>query len=253
MVLAPRRSWVGLVAALAVLAGPPPIRAQAPLPTARAIIDKYIAAMGGEAAFKRVTSLRSTGTFEVATQGISGQVEVLSARPNKSLVRIEVSGIGHFEDGYDGTHGWRIDPQAGPALVTGDELTELADDSWFDGPLHAADHVKDMVTVERTTYDQHTAYKIQVTFTSGKDETEYYDADSGLQLGWEGRRSMDMGPVPAEAFFRDYSACGPIKEPSTLVQRALGIEQKIVVASCETNAVPAAAFDPPAVIKALIK
>jgi hypothetical protein len=146
-----------------------------------------------------------------------------------------------------------MDPQSGPALVTEAALTELTEDAWFDGPFHRPDRVRTLTTVERTDFNQHAAYKVHVVFVSGQETFEYFDVASGVALGWEGQRSMPMGVVPTEAFFRDYEPCGPIQQPTTLIERALGAEQTIHIETCETNVVPATAFDLPPAIKALIK
>ncbi len=63
----------------------------------------------------------------------------MAARPNKLLRKVEIPSVGHVESGYDGKVGWSIDPLAGPSLLTGRELSEIADDAWFDGTLHAPD------------------------------------------------------------------------------------------------------------------
>src|SRR5579872_6598314 len=56
------------------------------LPNARTIVDRYVAAMGGDQAFARVTSVHATGSITVPQQGISGTADLLTARPNKSLL-----------------------------------------------------------------------------------------------------------------------------------------------------------------------
>src|SRR5579863_2945385 len=115
---------------------------QLSLPNARTIVDHFVTAMGGETAFERVTSIHATGRIEIPQQGISGTADLLSARPNKSLLAVEMGGIGRIETGYDGKVGWNINPQSGPMLATGDELTEMAEMNWFDAPLRPNDHIR---------------------------------------------------------------------------------------------------------------
>ncbi len=103
--------------------------------------------MGGEAAFKQVKSIRARGTFTMAAQNVNGDFEMSAARPNKLLLKVTIAGIGAIESGYDGKVGWSIDPASGPALIAGRQLAELADDAWFDGPLHGPEHVKEATVV----------------------------------------------------------------------------------------------------------
>jgi hypothetical protein len=157
-----RRAWtwvlkgVAAVASVTVLAAAPraelpaqaqpphpapqqaPSRASSALPTATEIIARHVAAIGGEAAYQTVTSMRAYGRFDIAAQGISGALELLSARPNKLLYRVTIAGIGRIESGYDGSIGWTISPIAGPELLSGKQLADAADDACASSPPAAA-------------------------------------------------------------------------------------------------------------------
>lgn len=226
---------------------------QTPLPTVKEIVARHVAAIGGEAAVKSLKSMRVRGRFEMAAQGISGDLQILSARPNKMLQTVDISVIGHAETGYDGKVGWSIDPQSGPSLLSGRELMETTTDAWFEGTLHGADHVREMTLIERTDFAQRPAYKVNVVFKSGHEQIEYFDVEAGWQIGAEGRRATSMGVVPTTVILRDYKKFGPLMQPTTLVQRAIGIETMLRIGSCEYDVVPANAFDIPPQVKALIK
>jgi hypothetical protein len=223
------------------------------LPNARTIVDKYVAAMGGDQAFARVISVHATGRIEIPQQGISGTADLMTARPNKSLLVVEIAGIGRIETGYDGKVGWNIDPQSGPTLATGDELTEMAETDWFDAPLRRNDHIKEMSTVDKADFDGHPAYKVKIVFPSGREEFSYFDQQTGLDLGHEGKRATRMGSLPSTELFRDYKLFGDVKQATTIVVRVLGIEQVVHIDTCVYNTVPSTAFDLPPAIKALIK
>src|SRR6266542_6775755 len=61
-----------------------------PLPSARSIIDKYVQAIGGRRAILAHSSSHATGTLNVPSQGITGNIEIYSAKPNKSLVKTTI-------------------------------------------------------------------------------------------------------------------------------------------------------------------
>jgi hypothetical protein len=222
-------------------------------PSARDIVDRFVKAIGGREAYKKVSSMRSTGSFELPAQGIRGNFEMVQARPAKARIKTEIPGIGAIEIGYDGKYGWQIDQIAGPALLTGRKLTELADDSWFDGPLYESDFVKSMTVVEQTTFDSRPAHKLQIVFASGSDEAQFFDAETGLRIGSEARRETPLGIVPTTSMWREYKLFGPIRQPTVIVQRPLGIEQIIRLTAIEYDVVPPDAFEMPPQIKALIK
>ena len=146
-----RTAWlVAVPAILAVLVfgqSPALSARQDQLPTGREVIDRYVEAIGGAAAFAAVQSIRATGSVEIAAAGISGTVELLVGRPNKMRVNSGIAGVGMIMRGYDGAVGWSMDPMAGPALVVDRELAELIDEAQFDAPLHRPDRVRELTTV----------------------------------------------------------------------------------------------------------
>lgn len=268
-----RRTWIaaGFLAvwpALSLLADRPPQGAaqaqpqpaapvQSPvpatLPSGIEVSNRHVEAIGGANAVRALTSWRARGTFELSGQGISGDLEVLAARPASSLVRVELEGLGTVQSGYDGKYAWTLDPVSGPALVTGLGLTQAAEDAMFESILHGPESTKSLTTIERTKFDGHQAYKVQVVFVSGREEFEYFDVDTGLKLGSEGARETPNGRLPTVTFTRNYEPFGAMRQATEIVQQMLGIEQVVRITSYEYNVVEPAAFAPPPAIQALIK
>src|SRR5262245_26219433 len=99
------------------------------LPSARSIIDRHITAIGGRAAILAHTSTHATGTISMGGTGMTGAVEIYAAKPDKALTKISLGGIGEVIEGFDGTHGWTLQPLTGPMLAEGKELAEKKFDS----------------------------------------------------------------------------------------------------------------------------
>lgn len=223
------------------------------LPSGQDLVRRHVAAIGGEAAFKAIQSMRVRGRFEITGQNISAEFEQLAARPDKLLMRADIAGVGHTEQGFDGKTAWTIDPQAGPRLLTGRERDETIADAIFDAPLHLPQHVKQLTTLGRVVFDGRVAYRVKVVLTTGVEQEEIFDAETGFEIGWEASRATPLGVLPTTAILRDYRKFGAIMQPTTLVQKALFIEQMLHITSVEYNVVPASTFDAPPSIKALIK
>jgi len=249
------RAFVLALAACAVVSTPSvSARQELTLPSGRAVVDRFVEAIGGVAAFRAVDTMHAVGTFEMPSQGILGTIEVFSSRPSNIRLRAEIDGVGRIERGYDGKIGWSVDPMAGPALVTGRQLRELIDDALFDGPLHPADQFAELTTIEQTTFDGQAAYRVKVVFASGTEQFEYFAVESGLLIGSEGSREMPGGGmVPRVSILREYKAFGAIRQPTVLVQQTLGLEQVVTIKTYEYNTVKADAFTPPAEVLALVK
>lgn len=226
---------------------------QAPLPTGKDVIARHIEAIGGEAAWKAIKSMRATGTFSLPAQGVNGSLDLMTARPALMRLRVTLDGIGKIESGYNGKVGWTIDPISGPAVLSGRELIEMADDSSFEAILYGPEFIKEFVPVARENFGLTPAIKVKVTLQSGTEQFEYFDATTGLYLGFEGNRATPMGNVPTTEILANYKTFGKVKLPTVIKQRALGFETEISVTEVEFDTVPADAFDLPAVIKALIK
>ena len=250
-----RRSFVWAAAALWLFAcGQTGSRAQdAPLPSAKDIIARHVNAIGGAEAWQAIKSMRATGTFSLTAQGMSGALELLTARPSNLRLTITLGGVGKIESGYDGKIGWSIDPMSGPALMTGRELQELSDDASFDSVWYSDSVIKEFTPVGREAFERTPAIKVKVVLRSGTEQFEFFDAATGLLMGFEGTRATPMGTVPTTEVLGDYKTFGAVKVPTTVRQRALGFETLATLTAVEFDKVPAEAFNLPPAIKALIK
>jgi hypothetical protein len=227
--------------------------ADASLPSARSIIDRHIKAMGGRAAILSHTSSHATGTMTVAGSGITGVLDIYSAKPNKSLVKINLGGIGEVREGFDGVHGWTLSPITGPALTQGKELEEKRFDADFYSDLHEEGRYASMKTVEKTTFDGRPCYKVSLIKKDGSEDFDFYDVETGLKAGTIATRESQMGPMSVTQVTTDYQKFAALLVPTMLKQTAMGVDQVLKLTTIEFDNVPPSTFDLPAQIKALIK
>src|SRR5205823_12522020 len=61
------------------------------LPSADEILDKYVEALGGKAAFEKFSSRVVKGALELPAMGITSGAEIYAKAPNKWLLSIERS------------------------------------------------------------------------------------------------------------------------------------------------------------------
>ena len=83
------------------------------LPTAMQIIEKYIAAVGGKAAFEKLHNRVSHAQTEVAGMGLKGSADLYEEGPNKFALLLNVPGLGIMMRGSDGHVAWWQDPLQG--------------------------------------------------------------------------------------------------------------------------------------------
>lgn len=239
---------------LGLIAGAPMARAQtADLPPARQIIERFVTAIGGADAVRKYKSRRAVGTFSVPAQGLSGALEVLAAAPDRQLVRISLSGIGEIQQGFDGRVAWSVDPMTGPRVLEGAARAQAQMDADFYSELHDEKRYTKIETVARTDFEGAAAYKVRLIRPSGEEDFEYFAVDTGLLIGSDLTRISPMGPVPATTVISDYKPFGTIRLATRVVQRLMGMEQVITVATVEHDTVDESAFALPPPIKALVK
>ena len=225
----------------------------ASLPSARSIIDRHIEAVGGRKAILAHTSSHATGTMTVAGAGITGVLDVYSAKPDKSLVKINLGGIGDVFEGFNGIHAWSVSPITGPMLTQGRELAEKKFDADFYSDLHEEGRYASMKTVEKTTFEGRPCYKVSLIRKDGGEDVELYDVETGLKAGAVVTRESQMGPMTVTQVHSDYRKFGGLLMATTMKQTAMGVEQVLKITSIEFDNVPPSMFEPPAPIKALIK
>jgi hypothetical protein len=223
----------------------------APLPSGVEVVARHIAAIGGLEAYRAIQSIHVRGRFAVPAQGIVAAFELFTARPARMLYRVTVPGVGRIETGFDGRAGWLVNPIAGPELLTGRQLAETAEDAWFDAPLRESTRVRALTTVALTEFDGRPAHKVRVQFHAGPEQHEYFDVETGLQIGAEANRATPQGIVPTVTILRDYRRFGTLLQATTFVQRAMGFEQVVTLTSCEYDTVADSVFEMPADVAAL--
>ncbi len=184
---------------------------------------------------------------------MTGSVDVFAAKPDKSLLRVTLGGIGSVEEGFDGKIGWSLSPMTGPTLVQGKELEQKRFDSDFLSDLHADTRYESMATVEKTDFEGRPCYKLRLVRRGGGEEFEFYDVETGLKAGGIMTRESPMGPITRTTIEADYKKFGPLLLPTTIKSTMMGVQQVITLTSVEYDKVDPATFEAPAPIKALLK
>ena len=230
-----------------------PAQPDAALPPAQTVIDRHIAAIGGREAIQALHSVAMKGSLTVPANGMAGTIEVFAARPNKSLVKTTLGGLGEILEGFDGTVGWSKSAMTGPMLATGEELAQKAFDAQFDGTLGIASRYESIRTVERTTFEGKPVFKVALTRKGGGDDIDFYDVETGLKAGGIIERKNPMGTIAVTVALSDYKKFGDLLQPTVLKQRMTGVEMITTFTSVEYNSVDPSVFELPAEIKALVR
>jgi len=229
------------------------LAAQEPLPQAGAILDKYIQATGGRAAYEKLRSEVRTGSMEIVGKGITFKLTLYRAAPSKSYMVLEVPGVGKMEEGTDGQVAWSLSALQGPRVKEGDERAQALLGAAFNADLRWRDFYKSAETQGTEEVNGQSCYKVLITTKEGLQQTRYYDKKSGLLVKATMIAKTQMGEIPTESVVSDYKTVDGILIPHKTFMKVLGQEILMTLESLKTNVeIEESRFQAPEEIKALL-
>jgi zinc protease len=193
-----------------------------PAQTADAVVEQYLAAIGGREALGKITSRKSAGTVTIATpQGnISGPIEVLLKVPNKSSVHmtLDLSALGGsdmtIEQRFDGTAGYAMNSMQGDSEITGNQLDNMRNNVLPTPLLHYKEGGAAVELLPHEKIGDKDAIVLLVTPKTGSPVRIFLDAETHLLLRTVTKiNSPQTGDVEQTSDFSDYRAVDGVKVP----------------------------------------
>lgn len=198
-------------------ATPAASKPDAATPSADQILDKYVNAIGGQAAWQKLNSRVSKGTIDIPAMSLSGTVEVHEKAPSSMISVVNIGGS-VFERGFDGTIGWSDDPMNGQRTLSGAELDDTKHQADFYHQLNIRKHYSKLVVSGTEKIGDHDAYVIEATSPSGDVDKLCFDTQSGLLVQAITNVHSAQGPMLVQADLSDYKEVDGIKVPFTVHQ-----------------------------------
>lgn len=180
------------------------------LPTVDQILTKYIAALGGEHAMRKVTSRVITATQDIPT-GPGGSIP-MPARLERSqktpnlVLDVYTTEKFTLADGFDGTAAWtkaQNGTVTSPAPGSADAERAQRAASLYE-PLTLKDEYQTMRVDGMTRVNGHDAYVVIGTPAADTPERLYFDAQTGLLLRKWSYVEPRPGRVPFQVDYDDY-------------------------------------------------
>jgi hypothetical protein len=193
-------------------------RASAPAtPSADQILNRYVEAIGGRAAWKKLTSRVATGTIHVPEMQISGTVEFHEKAPNR-LLRVIILNGASFRQGFDGTTAWTDDPKDGLRTATGAEFEDTRFDADFYHPLDLRQLYSKFTVTGTEKIGEHEVYVVEAARAGAEPDKMYFDVKTGLALRLVSKRHNSEGLSAYQEDLEDYREVDGIKLPFTVHQ-----------------------------------
>jgi len=247
------RSRLGAAVVCLVLAPLGVITTALQTPSAEAIVERHLSAVGGRAALQKVTSLVLRGTIEFVGTPLKGTFVSYRTAPAHVYMVSELPGFGKFEEGSDGGIAWAKVPGQGARIKSGvEQMLALRDAEW-NGDLRWREVFPTIKLDGTESVDGEPAYRVVMTPKDGPAMTRYYDQKSGLLVRGSVTITGPQGAVGVESRIGDYRKVGDLLVPHRLTQKLGGPEIVIKVERVMFNeAIPAERFIPPPDVKALL-
>ena len=182
-------------------------------PTVDQILDKFAQALGGKAAFDKLTTRVSKGTFAIDAMNASGPIEITQKAPGKLVTTIEITGFGAIKEGTDGSTAWAQDPVSGLRDKSGPELAAAKLDGEFYRDIKLKQLYPKMEVKGKEKLGEREAYIISATPPEGDPEKMYFDTQNGLLVRLDVEREGPQGKLPFEIYYEDYREVDGVKLP----------------------------------------
>src|SRR5580693_10333132 len=193
-------------------------QAAATMPTGEQVLDHYVQAIGGRAAWMKLNSRVSKGTIEIpAMDNLTGTVEIHEKAPNLMLAVINLGGAA-FEQGYDGNVGWSDNPRDGLRELSGGELDDARREANFYHAVELKKNYTKMTVTGIERVNEHDTYAVEATRAEGAPDRIYFDTQSGLMVRSVNQRYTTDGVTEFTADVDDYTELDGVKLPFTVRQ-----------------------------------
>jgi hypothetical protein len=219
--------------------------------SAAQVLDRFVEATGGRAAYSRLTSSFTSITVTAWAESISSgkreridlgkhTVEIYAKAPNRRLSVIKTPGEKDGREGYDGKMGW-IDQggRTGAVELASKVMPQRRREAAFNAPLRWRELYEKAELIGVRQVDNRDAYAIRLTPALEKPIVHYYDTRTFLLLRIDEMGETPVGTAPTESYLSDYRVVDGVKMPFVLRARQRlpkGIaEFRLTVTRIQTN------------------
>ncbi|GAB5497272.1 MAG: hypothetical protein Phyf2KO_23520 [Phycisphaerales bacterium] len=225
-----------LAASLAGAEASPTITAERPashlvsaesLPDGFEILDRCVDAIGGEKAYRKHKSEKMSGSLSIPAVGVEGTIVVRRQATTKTLVTINLAGLGEVVQGTNGEVAWSSEAGQPAKLLSGPQANSMINEANFYGPVEPRKTYTKATLVDTVEFDGVECYKLELVTSWGAHQVGLFEVESGLHRKTSTRASADSDLFTTETTYSDYRKVRGVKRPHKLTVNAMGIEQVI--------------------------
>jgi outer membrane lipoprotein-sorting protein len=201
------------------------------------VLAKHYEAIGGEAAWKNIKTMRTVGKMTMGPMEMP--ISITVARPNKMRMEFEMQGMKAVQ-AFDGSSGWQIMPFQGstePEPMDPEMLKNLESDADIEGVLIGyAEKGHKVELMGKEDFEGTEAYHLKVTMKSGREMSYFLDAEYFVPIGRRESQSIPgMGEMEITSSISDYKEVNGLMVPHSISGQSPMGEQNMTFTSIEVD------------------
>ncbi len=223
------------------------------LPAPTELIKRYLEVSGGEQAYRAISAMTFKGDLLIPAAGIQAPLTIYSAAPNKTLVKINIPGMGETTEGFNGEVAWSLSPMQGPSLKEGKALAQAKEGSDFYADLNFAKRHKVMETLALTEFAGESSYKVRLVNQLDDESFAFFSQESGLKIGSMTTAESPMGPLKITIILSQFKVFQGLKIPMKMIQDMGTMQQTFSFKEVSFEALEDSLFALPPEIQTLLE
>src|ERR1017187_385470 len=215
------RFWLALRLLTAIVLVSATLQAATPeLPSAEALLQRHMDAIGGTAALRQVQSLTFKGEVSLPFVKAKAPIEFLFQAPDRfycmfryhhaffGFLKVPFFAKRQAECGYDGTNGWLVDfdRTVEPLYGTDEAFIRGLLDKF--SPLCFSRNFRVARTLDIEPFADRDCYRVMLVLPFGEHGLEFYDVKSGLLAGTSYPFESDKELVNIRTIYSDFRRVG---------------------------------------------
>jgi outer membrane lipoprotein-sorting protein len=245
-----KKKWWSYLVVLILLFGTFYIHPQV---TGEKVLDDFIKATSGKAAYKKIRNEVRKSTLELADMGLTIKSTVYKTIPNLYYSVIEVNNV-KAESGFDGEVVWEISSSTGARILEGEEKWDRINFNLFYFAHRWRDNITEVRLDGEETFEGQPCYVVTLVPKQGCSITFYSSKKSKLIIRTKYTQNSIAGRLPVDIYNLEY---GKINGILVAVKYKMKIADKIftgTIDSVKFNVkIPKKHFKLPPVIRTLLK
>lgn len=222
-------------------------------PTAEAVLDRYVEATGGKAAYEKIKNRVTTGTMEIKGAGVKGSMKSYEAPEANNRTVLEIGALGKIESGTDGKIAWEKSVVNGNRLYSGDEKAHALRNAYFNGDVNWRKVFKEAKLIGPKRVGDRECWQVDLTTPEGLVFQKCFDQKTGLLAMVKVTLKTPQMEMPTEIYPADYQKVDGLLLPFEMKMKLMSQELVMRADKIEHNVeLPADTFKLPKEIQELV-